>query len=69
MVDGASETLDLTLFKRNMIEFSSDVIDRYEIVKKGPIFEFFRFSQKKNVPEQGALFLFLSMLNNVFWTA
>ena len=28
MVDGASETLDLTLFKRNMIEFSSTVIGR-----------------------------------------
>ena len=28
MVDGASETLDLILFKRNMIEFSSNVIGR-----------------------------------------
>ena len=28
MVDGASETLDLTLSKRNMIEFSSNVIGR-----------------------------------------
>ena len=28
MVDGASETLDLTLFKRNMIEFSFNVIGR-----------------------------------------
>ena len=26
MVDGALETLDLTLFKRNMIKFSSNVI-------------------------------------------
>ena len=26
MIDGASETLDLTLFKHNMIKFSSNVI-------------------------------------------
>merc|ERR1711951_42344 len=47
MVDSLSETLDLTLFKRSMIKFSSNVIGRYEIIKKWVYFRIFSLKKKR----------------------
>ena len=52
IIDGALETLDMTLFKRGMLELSSDVVadvGRREIVEMDLFFDFFRF-QKKTMP-------------------
>ena len=49
MIDGALETLDLTLFKRGKFEFSLYVfvdVGWLEIVKRDRFFEFFRFQKK-----------------------
>ena len=51
MIDGALETLDMTLFKRGMFEFASYVligVGWLEIFKRDRFFDFFSFS-KKNV--------------------
>ena len=50
MIDGALETLDMTLFKRGMLELSSDVVadvGRREIVEMDLFFDFFRFQKKR----------------------
>ena len=47
MIDGALETLDLTLSKRGMFEFASGfVVDVFAL--KGTGYRFFHFQRKKN---------------------
>ena len=47
MVDGALETLDLTLFKRGMVEFASSVFLDVGLLEMDRFFNFLCF-QKKN---------------------